>query len=66
MITTDDVKKEWLRKQEEDKRVECSRCGEKKECELIRDPYINEMFPEDRNEPEWRCEDCADQRRGDI
>ena len=46
--------------------MECERCGEIKECELTRDPYINDIFPKDRNEPKWWREDCADQRRGDI
>ena len=44
----------------------CNRCDELKECELISDPFLIEVCPEDNPEPEWWCENCADARRDDI
>lgn len=49
--------------------TECSRCGEEKECEFIKDPFIKEVCSDDPDfncEPLWWCEKCADERRDDI
>ena len=50
--------------------MECSRCGEIKECEFIKDTFVVEVFQGkiDCVEPEknWWCRDCADQRRDET
>lgn len=46
--------------------IMCHDCSEIKECEFVEDPFVAELFPEDRNEPKWRCEDCLEERRDAI
>lgn len=49
--------------------TECSRCGEKKECDFIVDPLVDEVFSDDpdfNHKPRWWCRDCAEWRRDEI
>jgi len=46
--------------------TKCSHCGKEKACTLIRDPYIEEVSPEDSSPLNWWCEECANERRDDI
>ena len=42
--------------------VVCNYCGEVKECRYIKDPFLTDIHPEDENEPDWWCEECASAR----
>jgi len=47
--------------------VKCSRCSKLRQCTLIEDPFLREVFPEGRPYgKEWWCDDCAEARRDDI
>lgn len=45
--------------------IECEMCGERKpDVERRRDPYLHEIHGEIREV--WWCQDCYDDRAGDI
>lgn len=46
--------------------IACHSCGKTKECEFVKDPFVDEVFPEDSNEPKWWCEDCLTERCDDV
>jgi hypothetical protein len=52
---------------EGDARVtECGSCGEVRPCRWLVDPFIDEVYPEEPNEPyEW-CWSCYKARADDV
>lgn len=45
----------------------CERCDNLRTCQLIEDPFLSEVSPEDGPyEKKWWCKKCADDRRDDI
>jgi len=45
----------------------CDHCGRvKPNLELMPDPYIAEIFPEDENEESWWCDECYLERQDAI
>ncbi|TXH47661.1 MAG: hypothetical protein E6Q97_26730 [Desulfurellales bacterium] len=48
----------------------CGHCGEYRECTWGQDPYMLEIYPEDKDDedqaPQWWCEDCFSNRAADV
>ncbi len=45
--------------------MKCNSCG-KEAIKKLLDPYIEELYPEKKNEEEWWCEECYQERLWDI
>ena len=49
--------------------TDCDNCGEFRDCDYIRDPYLADVDNDssDETNPErWMCQECADIKRDDI
>ena len=44
----------------------CDYCGKEKPVFEAPDPFLAEIYPEDDNPEVWWCEDCYDERQGNI
>jgi hypothetical protein len=45
---------------------ECDRCGNKKPCQPVIDPFVREGITEDSEKREYWCKPCYDLRSGDV
>ena len=43
----------------------CHNCG-KPATIFMKNPYVEELYPEDENEPRWWCDDCYHESVMDI
>ena len=46
--------------------AECSQCGETRPCRFVPDPFIAEVYPEDKPEPRWWCGTCFSNRKAEV
>ena len=46
--------------------AECDSCGIVRPVKLLADPLIDEVFPEDENEPRNYCRSCFENRADEI
>jgi hypothetical protein len=44
----------------------CESCGVVRPVQLLSDPLIEEVYPEDENEAEYYCKECWQRRHGEI
>ena len=51
---------------EYDMEGECDVCGKQAKLVKAGDPFIDEVYPEEKNDPLYWCYDCFTERQGDV
>lgn len=56
----------WDEDDPETTMTECQRCGERRPCQLVIDPFVVEGISEGPDVKEWWCWPCFELRSDDI